>query len=246
VDYDYAELMDAVASIFKKNQIPFFVEEMSSFNEALQEGGKLYEAHKFMVEMKDELQKGVSASELSSFCEQAEKRLTEIMAACTFFVSYKLMTIKQIEMIKRRHQPILYKLNNVLLDRVTAGVLDDVLELDIYTDDRSVILVKNIDNIGDYLNLTPFIIDKNALTGDEKSKIYYYSYKSGEAYNYHFIDNEEESLEISEVVHKEIFTQMHQFQDSVFKKEEDLLSFDDDMDFSFDDDAEDDDGFELF
>ena len=246
MSYDYAELMDAVASIFNRNEIPFFVEQMSDFNTALQEGGKLHEAHKFMMEMKEELQNGVSASELTSFCMQAETKLTQIMSACTFFVSYKLITIKQIEIDKKRHQPIKYKLNNVVLDRVTAGVLDDVLEVDVYTDDRSVILVKNIENVGDYLNLTPFIIDKNALTGDDKSKIFYYSYTDGDLYHYHFIDKEDEALEISAEVYDEIYSQMNQFQETVFATEEELsFDDDDDMDFSFDDD-EDDDGFELF
>lgn len=247
MSYDYAELMDAVASIFNRNEIPFFVEQMSGFNAALQEGGKLHEAHKFMMEMKEELQNGVSANELTSFCMQAEAKLTQIMASCTFFVSYKLITIKQIEIIKKRHQEVKYKLNNVILDRVTAGVLDDVLETDVYTDDRSVILVKNIENVGDYLNLTPFIIDKNALTGDDKSKIFYYSYTDGDLYHYHFIDREDESLEISEEVYDEIYTQMNQFQETVFGTE-DELSFDDDDDieFSFDDEDDDDDGFELF
>ena len=107
--------------------------------------------------------------------------------------------------------------------------------------------MKNIESVGNYLNLTPFVIDKNALTGDDKSKIFYYSYTDGDLYHYHFIDKEDESLEISEDVHEEIYTQMDQFQETVFSKE-DELSFDDDdgdMEFSLDDNG-DDDGFELF
>ena len=246
LNYDYTELIDTIVNIFYNNKISFFVEEMFVFNEKVSQKGKLHEANNFMMEMKEELQNGVSASELTSFCMQAETRLTQIMSACTFFVSYKLITIKQIEIDKKRHQPIKYKLNNVVLDRVTAGVLDDVLEVDVYTD-GSVILVKNIENVGDYLNLTPFIIDKNALTGDDKSKIFYYSYTNGDLHHYHFIDREDEIFKISEEMYPKIYSQMNQFQETVFATEEELsFDDDDDMDFSFEDDEEDDDGFELF
>jgi hypothetical protein len=246
-EFDYAEMMTSIYNIFEQNNIELFVSELKDFVLALKEGGKLYEPNLFMMEMKKELTQKISVDELTSFCLQAEAHLTKIMKQCAFFSKYKLITIKNIEIVKKRHAKATYKLQNVMLDRVTAGVLDDVLEKDVYTDDRSVILVKSVDNIGEYLNLTPFVIDENALTGNEKSKLYFYSFKDDDNYVYTFIDNVDETLEISETNFEEVFEQMETFQKAIFNSEDELVDIDEEMDLDFfDDDDDDDDGFDLF
>jgi hypothetical protein len=245
--FDYANMMNSIYHIFTQNNIAPFITELGDFVKNLNEGGSLYEPNLFMMEMKKELVKGVSAEELESFCLQAEAQLTKIMKECAFFVSYKLITIKHIEIIKKRHESAMYKLNNVMLDRVTAGVLDDVMELGTYTDDRSVIFVRNTENMEDYLNVTPFVVDENALTGNEKSKLYFYAYKEDEKYIYQFIDNSAEKLEISEETFDDINNQMNNFQKSIFDKEGELIDIEDEVDMDFFDDDDDDDefGFEL-
>jgi hypothetical protein len=243
--FDYAEMMDSIYHTFTQNNIEPFITELGDFVKNLKEGGSLYEPNLFMMEMKKELANGISADELESFCLQAEAQLTKIMKECAFFISYKLITIKHIEIVKKRHAPAMYKLNNVMLDRVTAGVLDDVMELGTYTDDRSVILVRNTESMEDYLNITPFVLDENALTGNEKSKLYFYAYKEEEKYVYQFIDNSEEKLEISEENFDDINEQMGNFQQSIFNTEDELIDIDDDIDMDFFDDEDDDDEFEF-
>lgn len=219
--FDFLVLMEAITHIFQKHSIPPFIEEFSDFRELIHEGSELYKAHLFMMEMKSELAAGrVPASEIESFCLQAEEQLTTIMKTCSFLVKYKLVTVKNIEIIKDRHSEPLFKHNNVMLDRVTAGVLDDAINYSTFTDNQSVILLKNIDDISDFLNLTPFVIDENALTGDEKSKLFFYTYQDSEGrYIYQFIDNEEDTLSISTVLYPKIHDQMEEFQAVIFDKE---------------------------
>ncbi len=42
-----------------------------------------------------------------------------------------------------------------------------------FTDNESVILLKDLEDVSQYLNLTPFIIDQNALTGNENTKLFF-------------------------------------------------------------------------
>ena len=68
-----------MASIFNRNEIPFFVEQMSAFNAALQEGGKLHEAHRFMMEMKEEENRdiGIEVTDSSSSDGEGETKIQE-------------------------------------------------------------------------------------------------------------------------------------------------------------------------
>jgi len=244
--FDFAEMMTSIYNIFDQNNIDLFVPELKGFVLSLKEGGALYQPNLFMMEMKKEVLTKIAADELTSFCLQAESHLTKIMKQCAFFSKYKLLTIKSIEIVKKRHTKATYKLQNVMLDRVTAGVLDDILEKDVYTDDRSVILVRSIEEMENYLNLSPFVIDENALTGNEKSKLYFYAFKEDDKYIYTFIDNGAERLDIDETNFEEIHEQMEKFQKAIFNSKDDLVNIDEeiDMDF-FDEEEEDDFGFDF-
>ncbi|NJS15787.1 MAG: hypothetical protein HC788_15910 [Sphingopyxis sp.] len=81
-------------------------------------------------------------------------------------------------MRQSRHKPAEFRLRQVLLDRVTAGFADSEETRASFTDNESVILLKDPEDVSHYLSLTPFIIDQNALTGNENTKLYYYSHRN--------------------------------------------------------------------
>ncbi|MXP43097.1 CHAT domain-containing protein [Allopontixanthobacter sediminis] len=172
-NFDYLQLITIIDGILSANTVEPFMELGAGLNASLAVDAS-NDAHRFMTEMRGELAKGaVNAAEIESFCVQAERHLGTILTDFAFIVSYKLATIKGIAITKTRHRPPEFKHRQVLLDRVTAGYIDsDEVRAD-FTDNESVILLKDLEDVSQYLNLTPFIIDQNALTGNENTKLFF-------------------------------------------------------------------------
>lgn len=172
-DFDYLRLITIIDDVLSANAVLPFMDLGAGLNAALTQGTSK-DAHRFMTEMRGELAIGsIAPSETESFCVQAEQHLGTILTDFAFIVSYKLATIKGIAITKTRHRPPEFKHRQVLLDRVTAGYIDsDEVRAD-FTDNESVILLKDLEDVSQYLNLTPFIIDQNALTGNENTKLYF-------------------------------------------------------------------------
>jgi hypothetical protein len=199
--FDYLALILVVDGIFSGNGAAPFMTECGTLAASLTDSAS-GTAQRFMNEMRAELAKGAPPDEIESFCVQAETHLGEILSDLAFIVRYKLATIKGIAISKTRHKQPEFRHRQVLLDRVTAGFLDSDEVRASFTDNESVILLKDLQDVSDYLNLTPFIIDQNALTGNEKTKLYFYHfYDAGaKACHYYSIADPTDTLVISEAL----------------------------------------------
>lgn len=220
--FNYVKLIASAAEIFRENGIAPFMEEVAGLGEVLQQND-FDLGLRFMEEMRGELLRGkVAAEEIESFCSQAEKHLGTIMSALAFLVKYKLTAVKRIDIIKPRHKAPEYRHNQVVLDRVTAGIMDSAEVYPAFTDSESVILLKSVENVKDYLSLSPFVIDENALTGDQNSKLFFYSYHDAkdDSYHFRFVDNTEDELIISEKHYPQIKGQFEKFKQILFGKQE--------------------------
>lgn len=216
--FDYVELMAALLGIFEENNIDCFIHEFSTLKENFGAEDDFYKAHLFMEEIKREILKDqVKADEIESICVQGEAHLGTILKKLAFLVNYQLTTIKTIEVIKPRHKKATYNHNEVILNRVTEGLADETAEFDTFTDNNSVIFLRNSGDVAGYLSLSPFIIDENALTGDECSKLFFYSHREvvrgKECYVYKFIDNREETLMVSDEKYPQIKELMEEFKE---------------------------------
>jgi hypothetical protein len=218
--YNYIRLIEAITGIFNKNSVEYFIEELSNLGKSLMAKDEFYKAHLFMEEMKRELaEDNVKANEIENFCVQAEEHLSTILKHLAFFVKYKFITVKRIEVIKYRHKVPRFHYEKVLLDRVTAGISDDDNDTyDTFTDNNSVIILKQIRNVAEYLSLSPFIIDENALTGSKNSKLFFYSFQDtlDRNYYYKFIDNEVEQLIVSDNKYSQVKEQFEEFKENLF------------------------------
>jgi hypothetical protein len=200
--FDYLELVLVIQAILSANGIPSFMEESDALAGTLAAGDGLI-ARRFMNEMREEFAKGEPpAEETESFCVQAETHLGVILSQLAFIVRYKLATIKGIAITKARHKPAEFRHRQVLLDRVTAGFVDVDEVRAAYTDNESVILLKDLQDVRDYLNLTPFIIDQNALTGNENTKLYSYKLfdEATDACHFYSIADPTDTLVISDAM----------------------------------------------
>jgi hypothetical protein len=218
--FDYPKLIAAVWSVFQKNNIAPYIEEFAGLGEVVRQEA-FERAHRFMEEMRAELLRGkVAAKEIESFCVQAEKHLGTILTALAFMVKYKLNSVKKIDVIKLRFKPPKYRHNQVVLDRVTAGTMDSEEVYHEFTDSESVVLLKTVDDVKSYLSLFPFIIDENAFTGDQNSKLFLYSHyeAADDSYHFKFADNPEDTLIVSDKHYPQVKRQFEQFRHEVFGK----------------------------
>ena len=178
-----------------------------------------------MNEMRTDLASGAPpADEIESFCVQSENHLGIILSQLAFIVRYKLATIKGIAISKARHKPAEFRHRQVLLDRVTAGFVDVDETRTAFTDNESVILLKDLEDVRDYLNLTPFLIDQNALTGNENTKLYTFSFhdEAGDASHFVSIADPTDRLVIEngmeekvKPIYLPIREQIHEFRERV-------------------------------
>lgn len=215
---DYASfsaisLIRSLADVLDANGITPFVTELSDLRKAYYADDVFQRACLFLEEMKRELAGTIGADEIESFCVQAEDHLCAVFSKIGFSAKYTLATIKTIELLKKRHEPPNYRHNLVVLDKITAafGVLDDILISSQFSENESVILLHDEEEISPFLNLSPFIIDENALAGQQNSKIFFYRYAAKEGYNFLLIDNLKDTLVINDNTYPVIKKQMDTF-----------------------------------
>lgn len=197
--YNFVTLIQALGDTLVENSTPLFVEEFVTLRKQYLEDTELQNAVLFLEEMKRELMGSVAADEIESFCVQGEDNLCLIFKHIGFAAKYTLATIKMIELIKARHATPKYKHNLVVLNQLTAaiGVLDDVLESIEYTDNNSVILMRDEETVKPSLNLSPFLLDENALSGQQNSKLFFFTSREGRQLNFTLIDNLKDTLNIT-------------------------------------------------
>lgn len=193
--FNYVKLINTITDIFDVHKIPYFIEELQNLKIDASTNLELYNAHIFMNSLSEDFQTdNVPNDETESLCLEGEEHLAIVLKAIAFLVKYKLVTIKNIEIIKNRHEIARYRHNQITLNRAltvaSTGTAEVGVEFNNFTDNKSVIFIKTLKNeVSDFLNLTPFIIDENALNSDYSSKLYLYAYEEEKSYHYQFLNN---------------------------------------------------------
>jgi hypothetical protein len=212
--FPYVKLIETVSRIFDENKIEYFVEELKTLEKSFRDEDDFYYALLFMENMKKIVIKdNVKETEIEDNCIQAQEHLGIILKKLmALFVKYKLTTIKQIETVKHKHKAPKYLHNRIMLHQLSVKKMPLFKEWKSYTDSNSVILLKNADDVSEYMSLSPFVIDKATLFPDwEKSQLYFYTYQNSvdKNYNYKFSGKEEnEPLILSVKEHPNIYSQI--------------------------------------
>ena len=227
--FDYLELIRSILQFFgdqgyfAEDGEKLFVEELPMVVEAATNDHTFVEAITFMQEMRKEVRDNdVSAGEIESFCVQAEEKLAYIMLVLSFMAKYKLSTIKNIAIKKVRNQDPKFIHYQVTLDTITAGYKDTTRDFTAgFTENQSVILLKSIKEFGRYLNLSPFIIDENALKNEEKSKLFFFHwYDQGkDTLHYKYAYVRDDKLSVTKKKYPEVKADMDDFAQLFFGKQ---------------------------
>lgn len=206
--YNYVELIRCIRLVFDDNQVNYFIDELNGLKEILLKDQEFSRGHTFMESMKWLLIKNrIDANALPNNYLLAENYLADFLSKLGFCAKYRMTAVKNINLVQPRHMPRpIY--SHSLVQLIACGTYDaDLLPYNAYTYSRSVIILKSLKNVEEFLTLTPFVIDKNAY--DEKSRkssIFFFSHYEPSSKSYIFIrpDKANEKLEIKKTTATDI------------------------------------------
>ncbi len=215
------ELIKYLLQVFEEKKLTSFIDELAEIQEAFQSNTAFNEAHDFMQNLLRIIatQETVGAEDLKNYCLLAEIHLGHIFSVFGFSAKYKLATVKGIDLVKKRHEDASFRHYKVILDNVTAGYLDIEEVYPDFTDAKSVLLQKTEEESRTFLNLSPFLIDENALKGEQKSKLFFFSHydKNSDTYHYNFVNNRVDKLAISDQNYPNVKEDLETFFNDLFK-----------------------------
>jgi hypothetical protein len=165
---NFSWMIRAIGKIFHEQKITWFMPEMAdSFD------NKFYSELDFWVPERNEIghyQINLIQEEIEKRCVEYEEKLTFILKRISFLAKYKLVSVKEIKVIKSKIEQA--KFNHVfdLLNSSDSDFKANELQDSSYTDSQSVLLMKSIKSLDEYLNLSPLIIDTSTEVLDAKEK----------------------------------------------------------------------------
>ena len=183
-------------------------------------------AHDFMDNIRIGLdQNSIPSDKVEELCLEAEEELGVVLRGVAFLAKYQLATIKNIELVKRRHETAQYRHIQIELKRAitvaSTKITEDGKVFKNFTDNKSVLFLKTHQNeILGYLSLSPFIIDLNALDNQFSSKLYLFAYQSDSTYFFQFLNNyDDPKLEVDEKNYGSINLELEKFKANIYGNE---------------------------
>jgi len=113
---------------------------------------------------------GYSEEEMASQCFEFQNKLKFILARLSFITQYKLVTIKEIKVLKHRHHDALFEHWMDILSSANSEFSSKEEKFDTYADSNAVLLMKSLKKPQDFLNLSPLIIDTRGEAIDSQEK----------------------------------------------------------------------------
>jgi hypothetical protein len=200
--FNYLHFTETIAHIFQRNEIKYFIDEFSILEESLITQNTIYDSLLVMEDIKIELGQNsiTDSNEISRLCVKAEGHLGIILKTLVFLVEYELTTIKKIIVKKERHKAPRFWHTMVELKGRREGLKDTEWNPVFCTDDNSVILLRGFEDNVNFLSLSPFVIDHNAFSCEDLSRLYFYSYRDvlSQSYCYRFLEDEHATVSTSD------------------------------------------------
>lgn len=158
----------AIGNIYQKQKSDGFLTEInSSFT------NEFYNNLDFWVPERNEIghyQINLTAEEIEKRCVEYQEKLIYILKKLSFLVKYKLVSVNEIKVIKPKNRESSFQHHISLLNSSDS----EFKAVDIFenhcSESHSILLMKTIKNIDEYLNLSPLVIDTHLETLDTKEK----------------------------------------------------------------------------
>jgi hypothetical protein len=165
---NFAWLIRGIGNIFEEQKTEWFMPEMSeNFN------GKFYNALDFWIPERNEIghyQINLTQEDIEKRCVEYEEKLTFILQKIAFLAKYKLVSVKEIKVIKSKVQQASFHHIIDLLNSSDSDFKAKEFDEPAFTESHSVLLMKTMKSLDQYLNLSPLIIDTSTEILDTKEK----------------------------------------------------------------------------
>lgn len=181
---NFCWLMRTLATTYNEQKLEWFLPEMNK-----QFDKQFFAALDFWVPERNEIghyQINLDDREIEKRCVEYEEKLTFILQRIAFFAKYRLVSVREIKVIKPRIREAKFHHIIDLLNSSDSDFKGQEIDETKFSDSQSVLLMKSIKSFDDYLNLSPLIIDTNSETIDAKEKFdlrkdifMYTKYRSG-------------------------------------------------------------------
>ncbi len=164
----YSWMIRSIGNLFREQKIEWFISEMPDYFD-----NKFYEILDFWVPERNEIghyQINLTQEEIEKRCVEYEEKLSFILQRISFLVKYKLVSVKEIKVIKSKLRDAAFHHVFDLLNSSDSDFKANEIDESKFTESHSVLLMKSIKSIDEYLNLSPLIIDTSTEVLDSKEK----------------------------------------------------------------------------
>lgn len=201
--FDYLGFAITLTAALAANQTPAYMSQCGTLAAAMAQPD-CAAAQTFMNTMRGAIfDHTLDPAKVVELAQEADVHLDAVLYVLTFVVGYKLATIKEIKISRTRKKNASYLHRRVVLDRAAAALYkDDTQALVNFADSESVILLKDLDDVSSYLNLSPFVIDQNALTANAGTNLYFFHWYDAATDTLHYtqISEDTDRIEIRAVM----------------------------------------------
>lgn len=203
-DFDYTSFIEVIGQVLKKNLenengIDAFVKEYLNVKNVNTYENNFFNSHMLIKGIKAKLPTLQTAAAYIHHCKLIEQGLINLLKELFFILQYKMVVIKNVEAIRKRNLLAKTYFHKYLLLEQRISDRMEVLELQSlpeYAESYSVILVKEIYRMFEYLSLSPFLIDKNVLCEFDGVDLYFYNYTEGNGIVYKSLTSNERQIHI--------------------------------------------------
>jgi hypothetical protein len=165
---NFCWLIRALATVYTEQKVQWFLQEMNE-----QFDKKFFAALDFWVPERNEIghyQINLDEVEIEKRCVEYEEKLSFILERIAFFAKYRLVSVRDIKVIKpRTHEAMFHHIVD-LLNSSDSDFKGEEIDEATFSDSHCVLLMKSIKSFDDYLNLSPLIIDTSSEIINTKEK----------------------------------------------------------------------------
>jgi hypothetical protein len=165
---NYAWLIRAIGTLLNEKKRQWFLPEMGENFDS-----KFFTALDFWVPERNDVghyQINLKQEEIERRCVEYEEKLAYILQRIAFLCKYKLVSVREIKVNHPKNQPAKFDHIVDILNSSDSDFIAKEMEEEKYSESHSILLMKSLKTMDDYLNLSPLIIDTNCEIIDNKEK----------------------------------------------------------------------------
>jgi hypothetical protein len=165
---NFSWLIRSIGNIFEEQKVEWFMTELSGCL-----NNKFYNALDFWIPERNEIghyQINLTQEDIEKRCVEYEEKLTLLLQNLAFMDKYKLVSVKEIKVTKSKVQQATFHHVIDLLNSSDSDFKAKEFHEHSFTESHSVLLMKTMKSLEEYLNLSPLIIDTSTEVLDAKEK----------------------------------------------------------------------------